>query len=424
MKGQLNNKKWVAIMLLVVALICGLVWITWESPKEISDTSIKLIETQTSKLELYDVKRDGSKELTDPEKFEWKSSNEKVATIDEDGVVTAVGEGETEIQAVCKRETLACKVKVKEMTLSVTKKLSLDEGEDQKLEVTTNLKGAKNDVVYKSSNKKVATVNKKGKVTAVGSGKATITAELAGKTAKCEVKVVGLYDFPKVYQDKTAKITITREWFKSAWVYAAHIEYSDYDRLKSTTCSGGNETVSQAHNRLGALLTINGDYSADHSGGIVRNGEVLRDYGYCDAPGVYNQATGVLEYGMKLGGSLSSLAKEGRITDTFNFCHESVYILDGVLQPNRWGHSRAQRTFMGTNGKAGDIWLCVSDGRYNDGESAGLTYLECGEYLQTKGCTFALPLDGGGSSTMNWKGNVLNAERGHERAVVDYVYFQ
>ena len=90
----------------------------------------------------------------------------------------------------------------------------------------------------------------------------------------------------------------------------------------------------------------------------------------------------------------------------------------------RWGDSRAQKTFMGTNVKAGDIWLCVSDGRYNDGESAGLTYLECGQYLQTKGCTFALPLDGGGSSTMVFEGEVLNAEKGHERAVVDFVYFR
>ena len=121
---------------------------------------------------------------------------------------------------------------------------------------------------------------------------------------------------------------------------------------------------------------------------------------------------------------LTSLVNSGRITDTFNFCKESVYINNGVLASNRWGDSRAQRTFMGTNGKAGDIWLCVSDGRYNDGESAGLTYLECGQYLQTKGCIFALPLDGGGSSTMVFEGEVLNAEKGHERAVVDFVYFR
>ena len=245
------------------------------------------------------------------------------------------------------------------------------------------------------------------------------------KTTKTFIVNVGKKpEWPKTYEDDTAKITITKEWYKKAWVYAAHIEFSDYDRLKSTTCKGGNETVSEATARLNSILTINGDYSADHNGGIVRNGKVIRDYGYCDSPGVYNQNTGILEYGKKLSGSLTSLTKKERITDTFNFCKESVYINNGVLASNRWGNSRAQRTFMGTNGNAGDIWLCVSDGRYNDGESAGLTYLECGQYLQTKGCTFGLPLDGGGSSTMVFEGEVLNAEKGHERAVVDFVYFK
>ena len=86
--------------------------------------------------------------------------------------------------------------------------------------------------------------------------------------------------------------------------------------------------------------------------------------------------------------------------------------------------SRAQRTFIGTNGDAGDIWLFVSDGRKNDGKSSGLTYKQCARYMQSKGCTFGVPLDGGGSSTMVWKGQVLNAAKGNQRAVVDFVYFK
>ena len=45
-------------------------------------------------------------------------------------------------------------------------------------------------------------------------------------------------------------------------------------------------------------------------------------------------------------------------------------------------------------------------------------------YLQSKGCTFGVPLDGGGSSTMVFKGKVLNAAKGNQRAVVDFVYFK
>jgi exopolysaccharide biosynthesis protein len=85
---------------------------------------------------------------------------------------------------------------------------------------------------------------------------------------------------------------------------------------------------------------------------------------------------------------------------------------------------RAQRTFIGTNGNPGDIWLVVSDGRYNDNESAGLTYDQCSRYLVSKGCVFGVPLDGGGSSTMVFKGQVLNANSKNERAVVDFVYFK
>lgn len=44
-------------------------------------------------------------------------------------------------------------------------------------------------VTWKSSNKKVATVSKKGKVTAKKAGSATITATVAGKKLTCKVKV-------------------------------------------------------------------------------------------------------------------------------------------------------------------------------------------------------------------------------------------
>lgn len=46
-------------------------------------------------------------------------------------------------------------------------------------------------VTWKSSNKKVATVSKKGKVTAKRAGSATITATVAGKKLTCKVKIYG-----------------------------------------------------------------------------------------------------------------------------------------------------------------------------------------------------------------------------------------
>lgn len=56
---------------------------------------------------------------------------------------------------------------------------------------TLRLKGAKSGVKWKSSNPKVAKVSKKGKVTAIHGGKATITAKTGKKKYKCVVSVKG-----------------------------------------------------------------------------------------------------------------------------------------------------------------------------------------------------------------------------------------
>ena len=238
--------------------------------------------------------------------------------------------------------------------------------------------------------------------------------------------------YPKVYQDATCTITVYKEWWNNAYVYAAHIQYSDYDRLWVECAKGkynsGTETTSNAAKRVGAILAINGDYATPGNGAggyaIARKGVVCNDK-KTYPEGVYNSNAGILLYGQSKGISgqqLSTLVKAGTVTDTFQF--GPCFLLDGKIIGDKNSTSRAQRTFIGTNGKAGDIWLCVSDGRYNDGKSAGLNAYECATYLQSKGCTLGIPLDGGGSSTMYFNGQVLNAAKSGQRAVADFVVFK
>ena len=241
--------------------------------------------------------------------------------------------------------------------------------------------------------------------------------------------------YPIVEEGPGYKITITREWYKKAWVYAAHIEFTDYARFGTSCANGkynnGYETTSHAASRLNAILTVNGCYSAPKLNyTVVRSGTIWNgaDRNLC-IPGVYSSHTGLFQSGWEgkqgtpgiSGVKVQQLVDEGKITDTF--CFGPPGLVNGELLGNK-DTSRAQRTFMGTNGNAGDIWLCVSDGRYNDGESAGLTFYEGMEFLTTKGCTFGIHLDGGGSTTMVYRGHVLNAAAGKERAVVDFVYFK
>lgn len=63
--------------------------------------------------------------------------------------------------------------------------VTLIQGKTVKLRVI----GTKRKVTWKSSNKKIAKVNKKGVVKALSPGKCTITAKVRGKKLKCKVTV-------------------------------------------------------------------------------------------------------------------------------------------------------------------------------------------------------------------------------------------
>lgn len=236
--------------------------------------------------------------------------------------------------------------------------------------------------------------------------------------------------YPLTYQDGSAKITIYKEWYQNAWVYAAHLQFSNYSRFGTACANGaygnGTETTRHAYSRLGAIFAVNGDYSSKNLNyPVARSGKVWNNKN-CWVPAVYSRSNGKLMSAWETGGTpgiagqdLATLVSEGKVSDTFSF---GPPILSGGSITVGGDTSRAQRTFIGTNGAPGDIWVVVSEGRYTDGKSAGLTYRQCAQFLQNKGCTFGVPLDGGGSSTMIFKGKVLTATS--QRAVVDFVYFK
>lgn len=238
--------------------------------------------------------------------------------------------------------------------------------------------------------------------------------------------------YPMTYSDGSCTITIYKEWYENAYVYAAHLQFSDYTRFGVACAKGkynsGKEKTSSAAARLGAIFCVNGDYAVPGNGAggyaIARGGVVCNDQKFY-AEGFYNNHSGILAYRTHNGcegKQLSSLVAEGKVTDTFQF--GPAFLLNGAVLGDPKSNSRAQRTFIGTNGSAGDIWVCVSDGRYNDGKSAGLNGYQCAAYLASKGCTFGIPLDGGGSSTMYFNGKVLNAASGGQRSIADFVYLK
>ena len=128
----------------------------------------------------------------------WSSSDPSVATVSDQGEVTAVRAGNCTITATAGGKSATCtvtvstqEIPVERITLSSTS-LSLKEGDSHRLTATVTPSDATDSqVTWSSSDPSVATVSNTGKVVAVRGGNCTITATAGGKSATCTVRVQG-----------------------------------------------------------------------------------------------------------------------------------------------------------------------------------------------------------------------------------------
>ena len=151
----------------------------------------------------------------------WESDNPEVATVSEDGQVTANRVGTTTIRcyietnpslsATCtvnvKGSTEPEVVKVSGITLNPSEGLNLVEGNSSKLTATVSPSNATNSSVkWSSSSTDVATVDDSGNVTALKAGSTTITCKAvdgSGVSASCPVTVTAKSTTNPSEQDKT-----------------------------------------------------------------------------------------------------------------------------------------------------------------------------------------------------------------------------
>ncbi len=161
----------------------------------ISKTTITLVEGDSETLSAT-----VSPSTATNKSVSWSSSRPDVATVDEDGKVTAVKAGAASITVITTdgSKTAKCDVTVEPRPIPVAgisldkSGLELVEGEETSLIATIAPSDASNKTfTWSSSNTQIATVDDGGKVKAVAPGTATITATTAdgGKTATCAVSV-------------------------------------------------------------------------------------------------------------------------------------------------------------------------------------------------------------------------------------------
>ena len=125
---------------------------------------------------------------------DWGSSDEKVATVNANGLVTALADGSTTITAKAGGKTATYQVTVQEIKLTsiaIKESTLIHKGESETLSVTYNPANTTDDrtVTWTSSDTSVATVDGSGNVTAVKPGQAKIQAQVGNFTDECLVTV-------------------------------------------------------------------------------------------------------------------------------------------------------------------------------------------------------------------------------------------
>ncbi len=125
---------------------------------------------------------------------EYRSGDEAVATVAEDGTVTALSAGQTTVTASIRGTDLEanCQVTVSPAIeeLDLESSLTLAPGDTHTLNLSARPEGADlKGAAWSSSDENVVTVDSAGALTAVAEGEATVTAQVGGKTASCQVTV-------------------------------------------------------------------------------------------------------------------------------------------------------------------------------------------------------------------------------------------
>ncbi len=236
----------------------------------------------------------------------------------------------------------------------------------------------------------------------------------------------------RTYSDENVTITLRTERIEDTDIYVADIELSSADQLKTAFAEdtyGRNvkAATSDIAESNGAVLAINGDfYGARSSGYVIRNGVLYRSDGSSGT-----QALAVMEDGS------FQIVDEGEVTaeelleqgavQVFSFgpalVEDSLVCVD---EDEETGKAMASnpRTAIGIIDDLHYVFV-VADGRTD--ESDGLSLHELADYMQSLGVETAYNLDGGGSSTLYFQGEVINQPTTggssiQERSVSDIVY--
>ena len=253
----------------------------------------------------------------------------------------------------------------------------------------------------------------------------TATASQAAKTATVT---------DSSYKDDNISINLTETTVNNTQVYVADVTVSSSEYLKTAFAQnafGTNVTAKTSETAAdnNAILAVNGDYyGANSTGYVIRNGVVYRDTVREDSSNgdlaIYKDGSFKIIYEDKI--SADQLVKDG-VVNLLAFgpaLLENGEIAVGTNEEVGQAMASNPRTSIGIIDENHYI-IVVSDGRTS--ESKGLSLYQMAEVMKSYGVKTAYNLDGGGSSTLYFNGQVINkpttgGNKISERAVSDIVY--
>jgi len=265
-------------------------------------------------------------------------------------------------------------------------------------------------------------------ISTVSSASSSSNAEAASKAAETATVT------DTSYSDDNISVMLTEKTVSNTQVYIADVTVSSSEYLKTAFAQntyGNNVTAktSETAANNNAILAVNGDYyGANTTGYVIRNGVVYRDTVREDSSNgdlaIYKDGSFKIIYEDQV--SADQLVKDG-VVNLLAFGPSLVENGEIVVDTNsEVGQSMSSnpRTAIGIIDENHYI-IIVSDGRTS--ESEGLSLYQMAEIMKSYGVKTAYNLDGGGSSTLYFNGQVINKPTTNgntisERSVSDIVY--
>ncbi len=233
--------------------------------KEEESVTLNSVTLTPSEISITEGDSQSISVSVDPENYTyetiaWKSSDENIASVSSEGVVTGKGVGSATITATIDGVSGSCKVTVLENVIKVSgvsldsEALTISLGGTASLTATVEPADASNKTVtWSSSDEKVATVSDEGLVTAISEGtcSVTVTTTDGGFTASCSVSVV--IDYPSeisfvdaientILEDHGTQASLTVNYSPESAVHK-DLEWSVSDESLASVASTGEGTA-------------------------------------------------------------------------------------------------------------------------------------------------------------------------------------